>query len=190
MTQPAGKKISQFIGITELEDSDYVTLVSAGVNYKMTVANFKAGLGVAGDAPKGLISLQGNTTDTDIVTQNVPVLVAGTWSSTTVDNFSASAAGRLTYTGAITRNFMIDSTVTMHPAASNVDCAMLIAKNGAVITASQMWSHISHNAEQQVSSNWIVSLAQNDYVEIFVSNLSGTQDIEVNSAIIRATVCP
>jgi hypothetical protein len=59
-----------------------------------------------------------------------------------------------------------------------------------VITESQMWSHINHNSEQQVSSIWIVSLAQNDYIEIFVSNLSGTQDIEVNSAIIRATLCP
>ena len=190
MTQAAGKKISQFIGATELLDTDYVTLISAGVNYKMLVSDLKAGLGITGAAPKGLISMQGNTTDTDIVTQNVPVLEAGVWNSTTVDNFSASAAGRLTYTAAITQQFTIDSTVTMHPTSSNADCAMLIAKNGAVITESQMWSHINHNSEQQVSSIWIVSLAQNDYIEIFVSNLSGTQDIEVNSAIIRATLCP
>lgn len=189
MTQAAGKKISQFIGITELSDSDYVTLISAGVNYKMLVSDFKSALGVPGSAPKGLISMQGNTTDTDIVTQSVPVLVAGTWGSTVVDGFTASAAGRLTYTNATTRQYQIDAAVSMHPASSNAECALYIAKNGAVITDSMMWSSITSGGEQEVSTSWIVSLAENDYVEIFVSNNTGTQDIEVNSAIIRATGC-
>jgi hypothetical protein len=189
MTQPAGKKISQFIGITELADSDYVTLVSAGVNYKMLVSDFKTAMGLPGSTPRGLISMQGNTTDTDIVTQAVPVLVAGTWNSQVVEGFSASAAGRLTYILDNTRAFVVDACASMHPVSGSRDCAFMLAKNGTVIADSLMFASVTSGGEQEISTNWIVSLAQNDYVEVFVSNLDGAQDITVNSAIIRVTGC-
>jgi hypothetical protein len=189
MNRSDGKKISQFIGITELADSDYLTLISSGVNYKMLVSDFKTAMGLPGSTPRGLISMQGNTTDTNIVTADTPVLVAGTWNSQVVEGFSATAAGRLTYTLDTTRAFTVDACVSMHPASGNADCALLIAKNGTVIDDSMMWCALSVGGEHETSTSWIVTLDQNDYIEIFVSNLDGTQDIEVNSAIIRVTGC-
>ncbi len=46
--QSKGRKISKFLAKTTIASSDEITFVSDGVNYKMTMANFIAALGVTG----------------------------------------------------------------------------------------------------------------------------------------------
>jgi hypothetical protein len=135
----------------------------------------------------GLVSMQGNTTDTVIAVAGTPVLVAGTWTAQEQENFTASTAGRLTYTGAITRTFMIDAVVSADTASGNNKVtALYIAKNGAVIAGSKVAVDLSNNVEKAITSFWTVELSTNQYVELFIANDTDGVDILVRQAILRA----
>lgn len=187
VTRADGTKISDFLAKDTLSDTDLITVVSGTTNYKMTVANLKTALGLNGSASAGLIYMQGNTTDTVIAASGTAVLVAGTWSAQVANNFTTTAAGRLTYTGS-GETLNVEAMVSMHPAAAGTkDLSLYIAKNGAVIAGTKLTATVTNNAAQEVSTIWRLALATDDYIEIFVANEDDAGDIEVNSAVLRVS---
>jgi hypothetical protein len=135
----------------------------------------------------GLVSMQGNTTDTVIAVAGTPVLVAGTWTAQEQENFTASTAGRLTYTGALPRTFMIDAVVSADTASGNNKVtALYIAKNGAAIAGSKVSVDLSNGVEKVITTFWTVELSTNQYVELFIANDTDGVDILVRQAILRA----
>jgi hypothetical protein len=182
-----GVKISEFIKTTSLADGDLINLVRSGANLGITVANFKSLLGVGTNAARGMAYMQGNAVATAIATQDVPVLIGGTWLSGAAESFSVSAAGRLTYTGINAQVFNIDAAISAIAASGSPDCSLSIAKNGVVIAATKIGNRLENTHDHNLSTLWNLSLSTNDYIELFIENNSSTVDFTVTRAVLRAS---
>ena len=182
-----GVKISEFIKTTTLSDSDLLNLVRSGANLVITIANFKSLLGVGTNSARGMAYMQANATATVIASQDVPVLVAGTWLSGAAESFSISAAGRLTYTGLSAQVFDVDAVISVNAASGSPDASLLIAKNGTVIAATKIGNRLESTHDHNLSTLWNLSLSTNDYIEIFIENNTNTVDFTVTRAVLRVS---
>jgi hypothetical protein len=180
-----GVKISEFIKTTSLADGDLLTLVRSGANLSITVANFKSLLGVGSNSARGMAYMQGNSTATVITTQDVPVLIGGTWSSGAAESFGVSAAGRLTYNGLSAQVFDVDAVVSVNAASGGPDASLCIAKNGTVIAATRISDRLQNTHPIHLSTLWNLSLSPGDYIELFIENNSNTIDFTVTRAVLR-----
>ncbi len=134
----------------------------------------------------GLLTMQGNATATTISGAGTAALVAGTWTVGVTSNFLGSTAGRLTYQGTTTRYFSVTCSLSVQPSSgSNKNIAVFVAKNGAAIAESKMYCIVSASGEQSITSHYFLSLAQNDYIEVFVTNNTDTTSVVAASAIIQ-----
>ena len=126
------------------------------------------------------VTMQGNSTATTIATQGTAVKVAGTWVVQTESNFTGNTTGRLTYTGSTTEVVSANVSITFSHAGSGTDnLAVYIAKNGSVLTASKLTRAVTGSARANVGTFFNVSMANSDYLEVFVSNDSDTSNITV-----------
>jgi len=84
--------------------------------------------------------------------------------------------------------FSIHATVSHSGGAGDL-ALFAIAKNGAVISESRTLNEIKTiNEVHQVSVTALVSLATDDYVEVFVANTSSTDDVKVHALTITASL--
>tara|TARA_R110000824_G_scaffold3490_2_gene16515 strand:+ start:393 stop:1241 length:849 start_codon:yes stop_codon:yes gene_type:complete len=132
--------------------------------------------------------MQANATATTIAATVTPVLVAGTWTVDTLANFTGTTAGRLTYTGTTTATKLVTATLTIEiSAGTNQKVSVYIAKNGAVLAGSRQETDISAaSVLVNMSCSFNVSLATNDYIEVFVQNATGTNDLVVSRIVFGA----
>lgn len=136
--------------------------------------------GVENSASTGLMTMQGNVTATTIATQGVAVKAAGTttFQSSVSQRFSHTD-NRLTYTGAITRRFKVSIVASML-AANNTQLGSYIAKNGIIVPFSEIYTTADgNNRSENTAVQAIVELAQNDYIEFWIENDSGTNSVTV-----------
>lgn len=184
MRRSDGTPISEFLGTGTLSDSDLLTLVRSATNYRITIEDFKAALPTV--TPQyGLVYMQGNATATTISTQGTPTLIAGTWQSGGLNGFTATAGGRLTYTGTPARVFRIDADMSARAASGQPDASVTIGKNGASIAATKIGNRMENTHDHNLSTGWLVSLSAGDYIELFIQNNSNTADFTVTSAVLR-----
>jgi len=135
----------------------------------------------------GQVTIHGNSTATAIAATNTPVLVAGTWVVGSVSNFTATTGGRLTYTGAPDYTAGIVVSVTLKPATANNQTLIAhIAKNGTVISEAKISRIVDAASSANVSLSYNVALSTNDYVELYVSNGSSTDNIVVIDSLFGA----
>jgi len=128
----------------------------------------------------GQVTMQDNSTATNIVTQGSPVKVAGTWAAQIESNFTGDTTGRLTYNGSITQIVSASVSITFsHALGGTDDLAVYIAKNGLVITASKLTRAVTGSARGNVGTFFNVSMDTSDYLEVFVANDSDINDITV-----------
>jgi hypothetical protein len=133
----------------------------------------------------GQLYMQGNGTATVIASTATPVLVAGTWTVDLQDSFTGTTAGRLTYTGTETQICRVAASLSLDPTSgSNQHISVYVAKNGSTIAGSRQEAHISHGADMNMSVTWQLSLATNDYVELFVQNSTATNNITVSRVVL------
>lgn len=132
----------------------------------------------------GQVTLQGNATETVIGTVDVPELIAGTFVVGIESNFIGTTGGRLTYIGDATRIFMVTLNVCINTASGTKQCAVLIGKNGTAIAESQQDAKIDNNSERQISTSFLVSLAQNDYIEGYLMNATDSTNLVAHNAVI------
>ena len=115
-----------------------------------------------------------------------PAKAAGTTTSMGLNGFSHSS-NRLTYTQATTRTFHVTASLSASTASGAETCDFSIRKNGAVITGATIRREVANNDVGAVSVECLVSLAQNDYVEIWVESAGG-DDITLDNGVIVARV--
>ena len=125
------------------------------------------------------VTMHGNATLTTISTINVPVKVAGTWVAGMSSSFTADTTGRLTYNGATTEVVAFRASVTLVPVGTNQVLTIYFAKNGSVISESRISRTVSAGASGNVSIFYNASMTSGDYMEVFVSNGTSTNDITV-----------
>jgi hypothetical protein len=153
---------------------------AAGVQYDDNKSLWINCKGVENSASTGLMTVTGNTTETTIATQGVAVKAAGsTTFQTSVSQRFSHSNNRLTYTGAITRRFRVAIVASML-ATNNTRVGSYIAKNGVVVTFSEIYTTANgNNRSENVTVQTIVELTQDDYVEFWVENDNGTNNITV-----------
>lgn len=97
----------------------------------------------------------------------------------TSEEFTVSSNGRLKYTGSVTRMFHIALTVSGTPANSNDVFVLGVAKGGTVYSPSKV---VGSSAGTQFSSiHAYISLATNDYIELYIGNTSAGRNFTVKS---------
>jgi hypothetical protein len=134
---------------------------------------------------KGYIA-EGDEALTTIVTQDVPVVVAGTWTNTINKRFSFDAAGKITYLGHETLVFPITAKLQATPASgSNREYEFHFRVNGTTIDpASRDVIRADAGNPAKVIIITELELNENDYVEIVVASTSSTVNVTGEAATV------
>lgn len=95
---------------------------------------------------------------------------------------------KLTYTGAlpVDLDFVFNASISQ-TSGSNADLEFAIYKNGVAIPGSNVFITSKNNEKHMVSCHADVSVASNDYFEVYAKNHSGTGDIKVYTLSVMAT---
>lgn len=153
----------------------------SGVTYTDNKALFVNCVGITNTSTKGFMYMLNNATNTTIGVANVNVWVKadGTTTSGTNSKFTHTT-NRLTYNGAFTNSFLITINATVRSATSNQSISIGVAKNGVIISESEgIIRTATSNVEHGGSTQAVLEMVANDYVELFVRN--------TNSADVRVT---
>lgn len=94
-------------------------------------------------------------------------------------NNGGGNTGRLRYTGATTRMFHVALTVSGTPSQNNDVFVFGIAKNGTPVAASKVLS--SFTGTQTTAIHLFISLATNDYLEMYIGNMTAARNITIKS---------
>ena len=91
--------------------------------------------------------------------------------------------GRLRYTGATTKMFHTAFTISMDGEGAGTNLYVFgVAKNGVVASACKVIQSIAvSSATESTALHCMVSLATNDYIELYAGNLTDTDDIIVKT---------
>jgi hypothetical protein len=117
-----------------------------------------------------------NATETVIVTQGVPVKLDATWSNLDISRFTFDASGRWTYSGKEDVCIKVELTVTIDPVGGGSrDVSTYIAKNGTFNPNTEGSATLSSGG--QITSIGIIDLVTGDFLEPFIENNSGTQNL-------------
>ena len=138
----------------------------------------------------GLISMQGNTTQSVVGTPvggvGIPVLVAGVWVLDEVSQFTGSTNGRFTYIADNDVRLPILFSVSASPALSTgISISAYIAINGVAVAQSRRQGTGAANNPTSITLPWQYTFSTGDYVEVFIANDTNATNILVSSAVGR-----
>jgi len=162
-----------------------VTTPLSGITVDDIRYNFQ-GNGVVQDTfPDALLSLTANATATTL-TVGVPTLVAGTWAIEREVHFTGTTGGRITYVGERDLVSPVDISIIANPASgTNKSLRVFLALNGTAIANSGKSVNISTGDPKEVTVHWQLTLAENDFVEVFIENETDSTDFTVIDASVR-----
>lgn len=152
----------------------------SGVVYTDNKALFVNCVGITNTSTKGFMYMLNNGTDTAIGVANVNVWVKATGTTTSGTNSKFThTTNRLTYNGAFTNSFLVTLNATVRSGGSNQSISIGVAKNGVIISESEgIIRTATSNVEHGGSTQAVLEMAANDYIELFVRN-TGSIDIRV-----------
>ena len=153
---------------------------TSGVTYTDNKALFVNCVGITNTSTKGFMYMLNNATDTTIGVPNTNVFIKATGTTTSGTNSKFThTTNRLTYNGAFTNSFLVTVNATVRSGGTNQSISIGVAKNGTIITESEgIVRTATANVEHGGSTQAVVEMVANDYVELFVRNTSST-DIRV-----------
>jgi hypothetical protein len=153
------------------------TIYSANTELSLIVSNI-----IANNVSYGEMYMLANATATVISNTTSFFRMSGTTNAGNLKNFTAPATNRITYTGAtnITASTNVNMSVTS--ASNNQVIRITIFKTGTQIAATEFEMKLTpSNNTQPISLAFITSLAQNDYLEVYLKNTTGANNITINS---------
>jgi hypothetical protein len=169
---------------------DRATLDGAASLTYVNSALAAAGLGVVCIAETSYFNLTGTAVAvaaiSDGTTNLVKASVVTTLGSGNVSFDGGSSDARLRYTVASVRVMRVEARVAF--SGTHNDTVVLgIAKNGSVIAASKTLSVAqASNKTTSVTISAMVSMTANDYVEVYVGNVTAANAVQVHSLYISA----
>ena len=153
---------------------------NTGVQYDDNKALFVNCKGINNSDSIANYYMSDNATVTNVITVATPLKIAGTTTANSINQKFTHTDNRATYTGAINRNFKVTATVSVTSASANDQIGFYIAKNGTVLTESEMYVTTNASARaESVTIQTITSLITNDYVETWVENDTDASDVTV-----------
>jgi hypothetical protein len=152
---------------------------TAGVQYNDNKALFLNCKGVTNSAELGQMSFTNNATQNTIATQGVFEKILGTTTANSANERFTHTNNRLTYTGAITRSFVITASCSASSiTTANATITVRVAKNGTTLAESEAQATTSAvNRNENFFCQTIVQLAQNEFVELFIANNSSALNL-------------
>lgn len=153
---------------------------TSGVLYSDNKARFRDNVGIPNSNEISQYYMHGNATATVISATNTPVKVAGTTTNSIYTQRFTHTNNRGTYVGSVTRVFEVSVLLTLS-SGNNQKIGSYIAKNGTPLNESEMYVTTSGAGTVEnsiVKTN--VSLSTNDYIEVFVENVTAIQNITVS----------
>lgn len=134
----------------------------------------------------GIVAMQGNATATTIITPGTYVKTAGTWTVISSSQFTGDTTGRLTYNGVKNVRVPILVSLSVEPVSgTNKTIGIRIAKNGTTIVNSTRTARTDSGTPVNISVPWLDTLSTNDFIEVFITNLSDTVNILASNATLR-----
>ena len=153
----------------------------AGVQHDDNKALFQNCKGISNTAEVGQMYFTNNATENPIVTQGVFEKIEGTTTASPENEKFSHTNNRLTYTGGITREFVITASCSANSVttpAANI--TVRIAKNGVTIAESESQATTSSaGRNENFFCQALVQLAQNDFIELFIANNTSANNLLV-----------
>ncbi|MBI3239681.1 MAG: hypothetical protein HYZ43_12710 [Flavobacteriia bacterium] len=141
-----------------------------------------SGLNTQKDAVAGGNMYVTTAIQTVIATMGVPVKILGTTTAVGLFRMSSPTDNRLTYTGSQTRSFQVICSLTAIQPSTNKYFSFYIAKNGVILPESRQEVKLVNNTDQgPVTLSCRVSLAPNDYIEVWVENETSNTNLTVQT---------
>jgi len=138
--------------------------------------------------PDSLLSLKNNADATVITASSTDgtnaVLINGVWVDVRKSFFEVTASGRVTYKGERPLTVPIDLISTLAPVGDDT-LALYIAFNGTPIVGSGIPRFVKASDPGVLSTMWQVNFTFDDFIEPFVENQTGTNNILSSDAILR-----
>ena len=165
-------------------DSPTIASIVAGNGISVAAVN-TSGIEITSiaDETNAQVSMHGNSTATVIATQDVAVKVAGTFVVGTVSNFTADTTGKLIYTGGTAATVQVIASITLDVVGTNQDLTVFLAKNGSLITNAKISRTVTSGSAGNVGLFFNVAVTGSDYLELFVANGTGTNNITVTDCL-------
>lgn len=153
---------------------------NTGVQYTDNKALFVNCKGINNSAELANYFMLNNATVTNVITVATPLKIAGTTTANSINQKFTHTNNRATYVGAITRSFKVTTTISVTSTSANDQIGFYVAQNGAVITDSEMYvTTNSTSRAESVTVHTIVSLATNDYIEMWTENNTDASDVTI-----------
>lgn len=168
--------------ITWMEDEDYFSFndnvyIAQRLLLPMGEVNYFNTTGTA-------ITISGTS---DGSTNMVVVNPATTFSNDMDFDNGGADTGRLRYTGSATKTFHVACTVSFSGAGANDLFVVGIAKGGTVISSSKILRKMGPAGDIGTTAMHVmVSMAQNDYLEVYAGNMTDTDDFTINTLTLFA----
>jgi hypothetical protein len=132
--------------------------------------------------PMGEVSMQGNTTLTNISSANNWVKAAGT-TSFSAGSYQFSNGGvnnRLVYTGSSMKMFHIACTLSVKATNSGSNMKAVLYKNGVALSKGIVQTKMGSNSDIISTAIHVMTDMQNgDYLELWITNTVGSDDFTV-----------
>lgn len=152
---------------------------TTGVQYNDNKALFVNCRGIENSAEVAYYYMYGNANATTISATSTPYKIAGTTTNGSITQKFTHSNNKALFSGAITRTFKVSVTATM-TSGNNQLLGLYIGKNGTVLPDSEnKQTTTGSGRSENMKCQSVVSLAQNDYIEIFVENYTATTNITV-----------
>ena len=180
------------------------TLALGEIGAETDTRRFKVGTGAAAwtalsyyssteaDLVRGQVSKMDAGT-IDIVTQSVYVStgLTGTFDSTTANGMTLGTTNAFAVknTSGATKLMQIYGSIDAKTiTGNNKVLGIKLAKNGTAIDQTECRAFTGSGAEEaKLVTNWMISMAANDEVALFIANHSGTEDISFGRGRLVAT---
>ena len=160
----------------------------SGLQHTDNKSLFVNNRGISNSAEISYYTMNGNATATTISLSNTAYKVAGTTVSQAITQKFTNTNNRATFTGAITRTFKVTAILSC-TSGNNHQIGVYIAKNGSVQPETESYITTGGTGRAEGAKvQGVVSLAQNEFVEIFIENATSATNITVQdlSVIIEA----
>ena len=148
--------------------------------------SFSLNTGIADTLTDALLGFNGNSTETVIAVIDTPVVVNATWVIEGTSRFTATTGGRATYNGERDVHLPVDTAIGVIASGGGAnDVTIYLALNGSVIANTGRTVNISGSSPRALSLPWQLTLSENDYLEVWIENNTGTTNLIVENATLR-----
>ena len=135
--------------------------------------------GITNTAEIANYTMLNNSTATVISAVNTPTKVLGTTTANAINQKFTHSNNRATYSGELVKDFQITAVASLFGSSNRV-IGMYVAKNGSVITTSEMYATTSGSGRaESVTVQTITELVNGDYLEIWIENSTDSTNVTV-----------